>query len=498
MHEALVPQTVPISLIRTRAPGARPLPWLAGLGAVFVLVQLALVVPGHGMGWDETVYFSQVSSQLPAAFFSAPRARGISFLVAPAAELTSSVTAVRVYLALLSGIGLFAALWVWRTLVPTRVLTTAGALFGGLWITLFYGPTVMPNLWSAFGALAAVGCFLRAARDRTDRAAFTGLACAVVLVALMRPPDALWLVLALTAASLAVRSWRSPVLLLLLGGALAVGSAEWVIEAYVRYGGLTARLERASAIQGGMGWHMAVDDQLRSQAGRTLCRPCDVPWRHPSTALWLLALPLTTLGGVAAALRVRRTAVAVLCAFAAAVVSVPYLFLIDYAAPRFLLPAYALLSLPVAEFLWRAAGDRRGRLRRGRAALVLVALAGHVAVQAAVLVNTVENTRTSRRAMTQTAGHLRSLGVRPPCVLSGDHAVQLSFYTGCASRQTGGPDAGITPGGLRTAARDEPVAVLTPPNAKPPAFARSWRHTTIPGSHRFGGYHVYLPDRGSR
>ncbi|OEU92276.1 hypothetical protein AN215_05975 [Streptomyces abyssalis] len=489
----MVQRTAPISAFRTAASGPRPLPWLAGLSASFVLLQLLLVVPGSGMGWDETVYFSQVSGELPAAFFSAPRARGISFLAAPAAALTSSITVVRVYLALLSGAGLFAALWVWRTLLPTRILFTAGALFASLWVTLFYGPTVMPNLWSAFGTLAAAGCFVRAARDRTDRRALAGLALSVVLVALMRPPDALWLVLALTAVSLAVRRWRRPVLLLLLGGALALGSAEWVIESYVRYGGLSARLHRASEIQGGMGWHMAVDDQIRSMDGRTLCRPCDVPWRHPPTALWLLALPLLTVAGVAAAPRIRRAAAAAVPAVVAAVISVPYLFLIDYAAPRFLLPAYALLALPAAEFLWWAAAGRDGRFRRARTGIVLVALTGHVAVQCAVLANTAAGSRDSRRDFSQAAASLQRMGVRPPCVLSGDHAVQLSFYTGCASRQTGGPDASITPGGLREAARQKRVAVVAPPDAETPAFARGWQHRTLPGTSRFGGYQVHLP-----
>lgn len=445
------------------------------------------------MGWDETVYTSQVSGELPAAFFSAPRARGISFLAAPPAAFTSSVTVLRVYFALLSGAGLLAALWVWRTLLPTRILVTAGGLFASLWITLFYGPLVMPNLWSAFGTLAAVGCFLRAARDRTDRGALVALPAAVVIVALMRPPDALWLVLALSAVSLAVPRWRRPGLLLLLCGAFAVGSAEWIVESYVRYGGLPARLHRASEIQGGMGWHMAADDQIRSMDGRTLCRPCDVPWRHPPTALWLLALPALTVIGVMATPRTRRAVAAVVPAVVAAVISVPYLFLIDYAAPRFLLPGYALLALPVAECLWRVAAGRAGRFHRSGSALVLIALAGHLAVQYAVVANAAAGSRDSRKDFTQAAAHLQRLGVRPPCLLSGDHAVQLSFYTGCASRQTGGPDASITPAGLRAAARQKPVAVVAPPGDRPAAVAPGWRQSTIPGTARFGGYHVYLP-----
>lgn len=50
----------------------RPFPWLAAVAAAFTFVQLVLVVPGSGLGWDETVYVSQVSRDVPAAFFSAP------------------------------------------------------------------------------------------------------------------------------------------------------------------------------------------------------------------------------------------------------------------------------------------------------------------------------------------------------------------------------------------------------------------------------------------
>lgn len=110
-----------------------------------------------------------------------------------------------------------------------------------------------------------------------------------------------------------------------------------------------------------------------------------------------------------------------------------------------------------------------------------------------MLANTAADSRDSRRDFTQAAAHLQRMGLETPCVLSGDHAVQLSFYTGCASRQTGGPDESISPGGLRAAAREKSVAVLAPPSAETPAVARSWRHAMLPGTSRFGGYHVYSP-----
>jgi len=79
--------------------------WLALVAGAFTLAQLLLVRPGMGLGWDETVYVSQVGSHAPAAFFSAPRARGVPLLVAPIASWSSSTALLRVYLAVLSGVG---------------------------------------------------------------------------------------------------------------------------------------------------------------------------------------------------------------------------------------------------------------------------------------------------------------------------------------------------------------------------------------------------------
>src|SRR5213080_1906383 len=131
--------------------------WLAAVAVAFTLLQLALVRPGMGLGWDEAVYVSQVSTHAPAAFFSAPRARGITLLVAPIASWSSSTALLRVYLAVLSGLGLYWALRAWRGLFPVRVIAAGGALFASLWITLFYGPQAMPNYWVAVGASATVG-----------------------------------------------------------------------------------------------------------------------------------------------------------------------------------------------------------------------------------------------------------------------------------------------------------------------------------------------------
>jgi hypothetical protein len=494
-------------LTRPRTPPPRPrralLP-LATLAACYTTVQLLLVLPDSGLGWDETIYVSQVGGDVPTAYFSAPRARGISYLVAPLAAVTTSATALRVYLALLSGAALLAVLWVWRRLLPVSVLAWGGALFAGLWVTVYYGPLAMPNLWCALGALAALGFFVRTARSRRreDPVAATGLAGAVAAVALLRPPDAFWLVAPMVLAALMLRGVRRGALLAALVGGALLGAAPWIAEAYVHYGGFLARVQRGSEIQGGMGWRLALWDHLRSLQGRVLCRPCDMRWREPQTAVWWCALPLLTAAGVVAAARAGRRRPAVLAAAVAVSMAVPYLLLMGYAAPRFLLPSYALLALPVAEgarACWARAigagalgvrrpctawsprpysgrpynyGPYKGGWRVVGAALVTL-LAAHLVVQYQVLETALERSRRLTRDLEATAAQLHRLGVRPPCMVTGEAAVPVAYYAGCASLQSEGNDASVGDAALRRRASREPTAVLTRRHG-PPRWARDW------------------------
>ncbi|MFI8421381.1 hypothetical protein [Streptomyces sp. NPDC085479] len=475
----------PLAPARVRSAG-----WpLAAVAAVFTLAQLALAVPGTGLGWDEAVYVSQVGGNAPPAYFSAPRARGVTYLVAPVAAFTASTTAIRVYLALLSGAALLGALRVWRPLLPDRVLVVAGALFAGLWVTLFYGPRVMPNLWCAFGALAAVGLLPRAARDRR---ALAGLGAAVAAVTLLRPSDGLWLALPLLAATLLVPAWRRPRVPAVTAAGLFLGAVPWEVEAYTSYSGLVARLHRAGEIQGTMGWYFSVDDHVRALAGRTLCRPCDIAWAHPWTGFWWFLLPFAVLGGLAAARRAGRAAPVLLATATAASLAAPYLFTLGYAAPRFLLPAYALLALPAAEcalLVWSAARTaRRPRLATGLLAVLLVA---HLGVQYAVLDRTVGYSRSVRAQFTGIAAALHGLGVRPPCLVTGREYVPIGYFTGCSSRQPRGHDGSITEAGLAAAARTTPLAVVVHAGRTPPGYARGWPRTRLPsapGWRRFDAY----------
>jgi hypothetical protein len=463
-------------------PGADSAWWIALVAAGFTVAELAFVSARLGLSWDEVVYVSQVSGHAPAAYFDPARARGVPLLVAPVTVLTSSVVALRVYLSVVSGAGLFGALMAWRRLRPAWVIALAGLCFGGLWVAQYYGPQAMPDLWVALAAVAAVGLFLRAAARTGHRPRPWmlpgGLAACVAAAALVRPGDAIFLAAALVASVAVVPAWRRWPLAVAVAAGLVAGGAEWVAEAYLRFGGPLARLHEAGAEQGGFGLHLAVWAQLRSLNGPTLCRPCTVGWRHPELGLWWLALPGLVVLGIFAARRAGRLGTALLPAVCGCCVAAQYLFLIDYAAPRFLLPAYGLLALPVADGLaWLVTGIRPDLQPLARLA-VAAGLAAQLAAQHVVLDHEVSGTVTFHDDYTQIVADLRALGVRPPCLIRGQQYIPIAFYAGCASA----PGPAAAPG--------DRVALLEYPGARRPRYARGWRRHELTGTRvlRLVGY----------
>jgi hypothetical protein len=260
------------------------------------------------LGWDESIYLSQVSRSAPAAFFSAPRARGITWLAAPLQLVSSSVTDLRVYLTLLSALALYLAFRTWFTVVAPWAAVLAAVLFGSLWLTRFYGPQLMPNLWVAFGVVTAVGGFLRLSADPHDRLGLVSLPVGLSVATLMRPGDAAWVATPLLAIAVLVPRWRrnGRLYLLTVVGSL-LGAAPWVIEAYRRFGGLTSRLRRASAIQGGLGWHPSTLVQhWQTMDGPLLCRPCTPAPFPPLTTFWWMVIPVAVVISVVVARVARR------------------------------------------------------------------------------------------------------------------------------------------------------------------------------------------------
>jgi hypothetical protein len=440
--------------------------WLVVVGIAFAGAQLLFVSPRMGLSWDESVYVSQVSGHAPAAWFDPARARGIPLLVAPVAALTGSVAALRVYLSVASGLGLTLALWAWRPLRPAWVLGLAGVTFGGLWVAQYYGPQAMPDMWSAFGGLAAVGCFLRWARTRSGDGALAGLGASVAFVTLVRPGDAAYLAAPLIVAAIA--GWRGWVPAAVIAGGLAAGGAEWVVEACVRFGGIAARLHATAAEQGGFGLHFALPDELRALNGPTLCRPCVIVVRAPELDLWWLAAPVLVAAGILAARRAGQLGSALLPAVCGFCLAAQYLFMINYAAPRFLLPAYALLAIPVADGLAFAITGVSWDLRPAMTAVVTCFLVAQLFTQHLVLDHEAGGTVAFHEDYTRIAASLAAHGVRPPCLIAGVQYIPIAFYAGCASAGNAAPG--------------QHVALLIQARQHPPSYARKWSSYRITGT----------------
>ncbi|WP_234366240.1 hypothetical protein [Streptomyces albireticuli] len=460
--------------------GPAPLVWVA---VAFAVVQLAVMPLRLPLGWDEAVYVSQVSPRVPAAYFSAPRARGISWLAAPAVLLSASVVVLRAWMVTLATAGLAVAFWPWRRLAGDAVTAVAAAAFAGLWVVQFYAGEVMPNLYVAYGATAATGWFLRAVTG-PGRRGVIAVAVSVAFTASTRPPDAVFLALALLTAVVVTPSWRRWRPAAAVAGGLAAGLVPWLAEAYTRFDGPLARLRDGSGVQGGMGWTNTLGMHLRALNGPLLCRPCHLTWDYPPLSLWWLATPAVAAAALLLAGRRRgrparlrrgspRTAVLALPAACAVAMSAQYLFLLDYAAPRFLMPAYAQLAVPVAAFavaLIRGAGRRR----RPAVAVVLgVCFALHLVSQYLVLQRRTEDQTRLRADTLRAAGLLHRAGLRPPCTLVGPEVVPLAFHAGCSSEALSGNNASVTVGELLRRVRAEPVAVAAR-GPRAPGFARGW------------------------
>ena len=384
---------------------------------------LLLLSPHWWFGVDETVYLSQINSFVPPGGFSPPRSRGMTLVAAPVTLLTPSVTAVRLWTAALSGVALFVAFRPWLRLQKGFVTPLAALLFSSIWSVIYYSFEVMPNEWVAVTALASCGyllLFLNEGRARHLMVASVALG----LVALIRVPDAAYIGLALGISALCVGPSTRRRLVAgagLLVGA-AAGAAQWVIEAETRFGGLLARMHAAQAQDGSGGrFYLSAPAHAEVLGGQILCA---APCRADSSVLyqlWWIALGALVVAGVVGGWRRRRLAIELVPVAAGLAIAAQYLFTVQLVAPRFLIPAYALLCLPAASGALSLLQLVRRRAWRIVAGCLLGALLiAHTAIQLTVIQTQVKpaftmgNNRTLAEART-----LRKLGVHPPCHILG-------------------------------------------------------------------------------
>lgn len=355
---------------------------LLAITAAFALLQLLILAPlERYLIFDEAIYLSQVHPDVPTLSFSAPRARGLPWLLAPVGVFGPPVAVVRLYLlAVTSGL-FFLAFRAWLPVLGRRAVLAA-AVFGVSWLALFNGTELYPNLLVALGSVLAAGCLAQhLVADAQGERAWRPLLLAgagLTFVAVIRPSDATFLAGALGLAAFTAKARTLLSRWGVLAGALAAGWIPWVVEAFVSYGGLGERLADASqnVDKGSVTpWEIAVRHLALTDGPLLATNQSDVP---VIGLLWWLILAVC---GVVALVRgiIRRDPRLLVPALAGAVFAVEYLLLTSVVTARFLLPVYALATLCVAAVLPRPSH----RTVWAAAAVLLAAWAGwnlHVAV----------------------------------------------------------------------------------------------------------------------
>ncbi len=466
---------------------------LAAIALVWVLAQLLLTFR-VGLGPDETVYLTQYSHQVPAGVFSAPRARGVPLLAAPITLLTAAVAPIRAYLTAASGVGLFLAYWPWLRLHRSPVVPLAAFLFATTWVAAFYANEAMPDMFVAYGAVAAVALFAHTASPGRHRGALVGLSAAFAFTSLVRPTDALWVGLTLIVAALQVRRWRRLSVLAAIVAGLAVGWGEWIGEAYASYGGLAARLSAAAA-ENETGLHFSLTQHLAALSGQhILCRPA-CHGISPFTVAWFIAIPVIGLLGLYATRHSPGFPATALAGAAGSVTAASYIFGVGYAAPRFLLPYYALVAIPVAEGLARLyRGGLHPRARPLTANLAALGVLTYLVIQGHGLLSVLHKQIPARAATVQAAHALTLLGMHPPCLVYGHKAPEIAYYAHCAAMlPTGGFGGAHAPAPLRHATTEgRRVTVVAHQTSLPDLFLRDWPRVRLTGP-GLKHWYAYLP-----
>jgi hypothetical protein len=464
---------------------------LVGVGAAYLIAQLLLFSSNRAPSWDEAIYLSQVTPAVDAISFAPSRARGISLLVSPITMAGGSIQAVRVSLAALSSVALVGSFLLWLPVLGLGA-PVAAFLFASTWVGLFYGSEVMPNLWAAVLAVAAAGAFVRRVEDGVRWAAIAA-AVLVGLMALVRPADALVLSGALAVYVLLFRRSSSGELVS-VGAGLVIGWGAWLVEMSVRFGGPARAIREAAALGHltALGVGERVVQNLALSNGPTIG-----PEAHPHVPLAGVLWWGTTaaLAGVAVVRTRSPMRGAVLCAvLGGSALAAEYLVLVSGLAPRFLLPAYAVLSLPSAAGLLSLLTGGAARRIGGAAAAAI--LAGLTVWQVGTAHTIGTNAAAARQEVASVGVEVRGLADGDPCVVASAAAFpQLALASRCAGRGLAGTDAAslaalrgsVSPSDRLFVALPTSPPAGSPLASMPAAFPEGWFVFELPAAPEVDG-----------
>jgi hypothetical protein len=274
---------------------------------------------------------------------------------------------------------------------------------------------------------------------------------------------------------------------------LSAGWGAWVAEGLARFDGPLERWRDSSASTGS-GFTNSLPANLDALDGPSLlCRPVSAcAGVDPIAAVWWFALPVLVAVGLVVAARSHWLRYGLLATASALVLAAPYLFYIDYAAPRFLLPSYGLLAIAAAGGLLWLTGLGGSEVRALTSAAVAGALLAHLLVQQDVLETAREQPEQVSHSQRAASDFLREQqGVRPPCVFWGVGAIQLSYQLKCRSERgsRSGAPAADDPVIQAALTRGDRVVVRVDDDLEVPELMAGWRRVDLPNS---GGLVAYL------
>ena len=432
MHDLKV--SGPQAIVAGR-PARRPLSrdsvlWLVVVAGAFLAAELTPALLRLPLGTDEITYIARTSVRVSGVMLPPVHGQGAGLLAAPVTLFTESLLAIRIWMALLSAVGLFLALLCWRGLRQMWVIALAGLILAGLAITQDSGVQIYPDWWGALGVLALTGLLLHAVSGTMrGRLVLPLIAAASFVIVVMRPQNLVFIMGPAILAVIVVRGWRQPRVLAAMAAGTALGFLEWIIGAYVWYGGLASRLHEAGQEPPALRLYFSLGTQVKVLSGPWYCVPpagCQ-GWVMPGESLWWVVFLGVSVLGLAVCWRTAARASAVLAAGTAVWVIALYVFLVPFGAPRYILPSLALMSVLAADAVaWLVT---RTRWRRAGAVFACAFLLSGIISQR-VVVQKLAAAEQSGRPFVAKADRIRDLGVHSPCALG---STAVAYYVGCSA-----------------------------------------------------------------
>jgi hypothetical protein len=414
--------------------GPDSLLWLVLVSVLFFLAEILPALLRLPLGADEITYIARSSLPSSGVFLPPVHGHGAGLLAAPVTMLTSSLTALRVWMSFLSAAGLFLSLLCWRRLRPAWVLAVAGFIFGGLAVTQISGVQVYPDLWAGFGAVAITGLLLQAVQRRArPMLVLPAIAFSACVIVLMRPQNIVFVLAPTFLAPIVVRGWRQPRVLVAMIIGMGLGVVEWVAEAFLWFDGLANRIHLADQEPPTLGLHFSLITQMKTLSGPwyTDTTTGAVPqFSYPVEYLWWLPFMGLVVVGLCVMWHRSEKASSVLALVTGGWVAVLYVFLVPFGAPRYFLPTLGLFAIIAADGIaWMVTVPQWKKIGIAIAAVFLVAGA---ASQHIVLNGLIASSASSRGFQTEAAA-LKAHGLQRPCMI---FSPSVAYYAGCTAPWT--------------------------------------------------------------